>query len=144
MVYMLDLKSLQAGQPLPQIRRSVTREDISLYASASGDFNPLHLDEEFAAKTPAGGIIAHGMLVLAYVSQMLTEAFAMGWLSSGKLNIRFKAPARPGDVLTVTGKIEKIQSRGEKTLVTCSVLCSNQNGEAVITGDATVAVDSNH
>lgn len=138
---MLDLKSLEPGQPLPEIQRSITREDIHLYAQASGDFNPIHLDPEFAAKTPAGGIIAHGMLVLAYVSQMLTAAFAMSWLTSGKLNIRFKAPARPGDVLTVSGKVEKVQPQGAKTLITCSILCANQNGEPVITGEATVIVE---
>jgi acyl dehydratase len=137
---MLTLTDLQTGRALPEIRRSVAREDINLYALASGDFNPIHLDAEFASKTPAGGIIAHGMLIMAYVSQMLTEAFAQSWLSSGKLNIRFKAPARPGDLLTVSGKVEKLQPQDGRTLVTCSVLCANQNGEAVITGEAAVSL----
>jgi acyl dehydratase len=139
---MPDQKFSQPGQALPEIQRSVSREDINLYASASGDFNPIHLDPEFAAKTAAGGIIAHGMLVLAYLSQMLTSAFSISWLTSGKLNIRFRAAARPGDVLTVTGKIEKVQPEGDKTLVACSVLCTNQKSEPVITGEATVALDT--
>jgi 3-hydroxybutyryl-CoA dehydratase len=122
------------------MKKGVTQEDINLYAKASRDFNPIHIDEEFARKTPAGGTIAHGMLILAYVSQMMTGAFGRSWLSGGRFNIRFKTPARPGDVLTIQGRIEKIQKETEQTVVNCSVLCANQKNESVITGEATVRV----
>ncbi len=59
--------------------------------AASGDFNPIHVDESFAAQTPFGGTIAHGMLILAYVSEMMTLAFGQSWLSGGKLSVKFKA-----------------------------------------------------
>jgi acyl dehydratase len=118
----------------------VTQEDINRYARASRDFNPIHIDEEFARQTPAGGTIAHGMLVLAYVSQMMTAAFGRDWLTGGRFNIRFKTPARPGDVLAIQGKVEKIQNEIEKTVVSCSVLCANQKNETVITGEAIVRV----
>ena len=138
-----QLSKLNEGMNLPEVKKSVSQENINLYAEASQDFNPIHLDEEFARKTPLGGTIAHGMLVLAYISQMMTVAFGQSWLSSGKLNVRFRAPARPGDTITVSGKICGIDKREGQTLVNCSVLCSNQKGESVITGEAKVEVKGN-
>ena len=135
-----QLSKLNEGMNLPEVKKSVSQENINLYAEASQDFNPIHLDEEFARKTPLGGTIAHGMLVLAYISQMMTVAFGQSWLSSGKLNVRFRAPARPGDTITVSGKIRKIDKGEGQTLVNCHVLCSNQEGESVITGEAEVGV----
>ncbi len=130
----------QEGAALPEIRKEIVREHINLYAQASRDFNPIHLDEEFARGTPAGGIIAHGMLVLAYVSQMMTEAFGRSWLTGGKLNVRFRAPARPGDIITTSGRVKSIHNSEGQILVDCEVLSRNQNDEPVITGEATVAV----
>ena len=138
-----QLYELNEGMSLPEIKRSITRENINLYAEASHDFNPIHIDEEFARNTPFGGTIAHGMLILAYVSQMMTNAFGRSWLAGGKLNVRFKAPARPGDVITVSGKIRKLDKSEEHTLADCEILCSTQEGETVITGEAKVEVKSN-
>jgi acyl dehydratase len=137
---MSALSDYKEGTPLPEIRKNITREHINLYAKASRDFNPIHLDEEFARATPAGGIIAHGMLVLAYISEMMTAAFGKGWLTGGKLNVRFRSPARPGDVITVSGHVRRVEKEEGRMLVTCEVLCRNQNDEPVITGDAIVAV----
>lgn len=134
----LKLAEINIGQGLPGRVKQITQEEIDLYAKASRDFNPIHIDPVFALQTAAKGTIAHGMLVLAYVSQMMTEAFGMNWLSGGRFNIRFKAPARPADILTIQGKVEKIENQGLQTQVVCSVLCSNQNNEANITGEAIV------
>lgn len=136
----LQLSNLKEGMSLPEIKRSITREKINLYAQASKDFNPIHIDEDFARNTPLGGTIAHGMLILAYVSQMMTAAFGKSWLIGGKLNVRFRTPARPGDTITVSGQIRRIEKSENENLVTCGVLCQNQNGESVITGEASVRV----
>ncbi len=138
-----QLSKLRKGMNLPKIRKVVTQENINLYAEASKDFNPIHIDEEFARKTPLGGTIAHGMFILAYVSQMMTFAFGQSWVVGGKLNVRFKVPARPGDTITVSGKISKIDRSDGQTIVSCNVLCSNQTGESVITGEARMEVKSN-
>ena len=135
-----QLSELSEGMNLPELKRVVRQENINLYAEASRDFNPIHVDEDFARKTPLGGTIAHGMLILAYVSQMMTNAFGQNWLSNGKLNVRFKAPARPGDNLTVSGKIRKLESSKDQTLIRCDVLCANQQGEPVIVGETQVMV----
>ncbi len=136
------LSELREGMNLPEVRKIVTQENINLYAEASRDFNPIHIDEDFAKKTPLGGTIAHGMLILAYVSQMMTAAFGRSWLTGGKLSVRFKTPARPGDTIAVSGRISKIEKDKGKTLIHCGVLCSNQKGESIITGEAKVEVKS--
>ena len=133
---------LDAGSSLPEIKKVVTQQKINLYAEASKDYNPIHIDKDFATRTPAGGTIAHGMLILAYVSEMMGVAFGKEWLSSGKLNVRFKNPARPGDTITVGGKVRKVEKYTRSTSVTCEVLCNNQKGEIIIAGEAYVEVKS--
>lgn len=132
------LSDIHQGDSLPSVVKHITQQEINLYAEASGDFNPIHIDEAFAAKTPLGGTIAHGMLILAYASEMMTKAFGKSWLEGGKLSVRFKAPARPQDTITVSGKIDSIESKEGIPYVNCSLECCNQKGEVVITGVAVV------
>lgn len=125
---------------MPGFTKIVTQEDINLYARASQDFNPIHIDEDFARKAQLGGTIAHGMLILAYVSQMMGAAFGRSWLEEGKVSARFKTPARPGDTIAVSGRVSRVEEKDKQTLIQCDVLCSNQNGEPVITGETRLAV----
>jgi len=136
-----QLPGLSEGMNLPDIKRVITQENINLYAEASRDFNPIHIDEDFAKKTPLGGTIAHGMLILAYVSQMMSAAFGQSWLAGGKLSVRFKTPARPGDTITVSGRISRVEKSDGQTSIRCDVLCQNQNGESVITGETNLRVE---
>ena len=133
-----SVPELHEGFELPTLEKAITQQNITLYAEASGDFNPVHVDEEFARTTPLGGTVAHGMLILAYVSEMMTHTFGRKWLTSGKLNVRFKDPARPGDTVRVTGKISRIEDIEGKRVVHCEVLCSGTGEEIYITGEATV------
>jgi 3-hydroxybutyryl-CoA dehydratase len=127
--------SLAAGAALPTVTKTITQEKINAYALAGGDGNPLHTDAAFAANTQFGGTIAHGMLVLAYVSEMLTAAFGEDWLAGGRLKVRFRAPARPGDTLTSSGKVTGVE--GGETL--CAVECRNESGEVLVSGEAEVS-----
>jgi 3-hydroxybutyryl-CoA dehydratase len=120
------------------VTKHITQEKINLYAEASGDFNPIHIDESFAAKTPFGGTIAHGMLNLAYVSEMMGLAFGQSWLSGGRLSARFKASARPGDTVTINGKIDSIEQKDSVSYANCSFECCNQKGETIVSGEAVV------
>jgi len=132
------LSAVQEGESLPQLVKNITQEQINLYAQASGDFNPIHVDEDFARKSPLGGTVAHGMLILSYLSQLMTITFGQSWLSTGKLNVRFKEPARPGDVITASGKIRSTEQEGGEIRVNCNVLCQNQKGDVVITGESSL------
>ena len=120
---------------LPVVSRSITQEQLTSYAAASGDDNPLHLDEEFAAGTRFGGIIAHGMLTLAFISEMMTAALGARWLSTGSLRVRFKGAAYLGETVETWGRVEK----STPELESFAVGMSNQaTGEDLITGTATV------
>lgn len=134
------LTDIQEGKALNSVVKHITQEKINLYAEASGDFNPIHVDESYAAKTPLGGTIAHGMLDLAYVSEMMTSAFGRSWLSEGKLRARFKEPARPGDTLTINGKIDCVEQKDDVSYANCSFECRNQKGETIVTGETRVKV----
>lgn len=123
------------------LSREVTREAIAAYADAVGDHNPIHVDEAFARTTPFGGLIAHGMLTLAYVSEALERAFGERWARSGRLKVRFKLPARPGDTVTVA--VEPRGSGGGDRVARWeyAVTCANQRGETLITGTASVGAE---
>ncbi len=122
----------QPGESLVPVTRTLSQEKISRYAAAGGDNNPLHVDPAFAAATRFGGTIAHGMLVLAYISEMMTAAFGEGWVSRGRVKARFRGPARPGDTVTASGAVTRVQGGR----VVCEVECRNQDGEALISGEA--------
>jgi len=136
--YGRKITDIYDGAELPQLVRSVVQMNINRYAEAARDFNPIHTNEEFAKKTPAGGTIAHGMLALAYVSQMLTDAFGLDWVCGGKIDIRFKAPARPGDTLTIDGQVVRIENDEGRKTVRCDITCTNQKDEVVVLGNAEV------
>jgi 3-hydroxybutyryl-CoA dehydratase len=136
------IRDICEGKTLPALVKNITQEKINLYAEASGDFNPIHIDESFAAQTPLGGTIAHGMLILAYVSEMMTQAFGINWISGGNLSIRFKAPARPGDTVTISGVIDTVTYENDYTNISCTLTCCNQKDEAIVTGGSTVKLHS--
>jgi 3-hydroxybutyryl-CoA dehydratase len=116
------------------LTRSLTQAMLNAYADASGDHNPIHVDEAFAKTTPMGGTIAHGMLVLSLISQMMTAAFGERWLASGSLEVRFRAPARPGD--TVTARATAQEPKDGR--LRYAVECVSQIGEQLISGTAEV------
>ena len=122
------------------VERTIGIEQIARYAKASGDHNPIHLNEEFASTSQFGGIVAHGMLTLAFVSESLSLAFGRDWTESGKLKVRLKAPAYPGDVVRSWGRVVKEgTSEGRRTLE-CAVGLRNGKGEELISGVATVTL----
>ena len=130
--------AVEEGHGLPEIGKLVTQEQINRYAEASGDFNPIHLDAKFAADSSFGQIVAHGMLILAFLSEMLTTAFGRDWLEGGRLKVRFRAPVYPGEEVTTFGRVTKVVGQSGSRRVECSVGCRNQKGEVVITGEASV------
>jgi 3-hydroxybutyryl-CoA dehydratase len=116
------------------INRTLDQGMLHRYADASGDHNPIHVDEEFARTTPMGGTIAHGMLVLSFISEMMTAAFGEAWLRSGSLDVRFRAPARPGDSVTARAAAQEPKDGRLRY----GVECVSQGGEVLISGTAEV------
>ena len=131
----------QAGTPLPELALEITQERLKAYCAASGDYNPLHWDADFAAATQFGGVIAHGMLTLALVSRMMAAAYGRAWLESGGLRTRFKGAAYLGDTVVSKGRVTKEEDRGGHRVVTCAVAVMNAaTDEELVTGTATVTL----
>src|SRR5713226_8343842 len=97
-------EDVQVGDEIPKLVKSmVTHLQLVRYAGASGDFNPLHTDPKIGEMIGTGGIIAHGMLIMGFVGQMLSDY--VGPPALRKLGVRFKGMTHLEDVITCTGSI---------------------------------------
>ena len=116
--------------------RTLTKRDLLLFATVSGDYNPVHLDPEFASKTQFGECIAHGM----WVGSLISAALAMKMPGPGGIylsqSLKFSRPAKLGDTLTVHLEvIEKVERRNT-AIISTNVI--NQHGKIVVKGQAEV------
>src|SRR3989442_420459 len=118
------------------VYRKITADLIRAYAAASGDFNPLHGDADVAVRAGFRGPIAHGMLLIGFVDEMLSNAFAMRWIEGGKLRVRLKAPAYVGDEVQVSGHARDGADGEGNKFTTCRVSIKNQLGEELLSGVA--------
>lgn len=131
-------EELQPGMTA-SFAKTVTEADIQAFAGLSGDFNPVHINDEFAATTMFKGRIAHGMLSAAFISTVLGMRLPGPGCIYVSQALKFKAPVRIGD--TVTAKVEVLSTVPEKKFVTLKTTCLVA-GKAVIDGEATLMVPS--
>jgi acyl dehydratase len=135
----VHFEDVEVGAELPPlVKGPVQQIQLTRYAGASGDFNPIHQDEAFARAAGMGGVFAHGMLTMGFVAQALTD-----WTGAGtvrKLGVRFIALVRLGDVITCRGRVLDKQAKNGDHRVTLEVWAENQRGEKVVTGLATLAL----
>ena len=136
---------MQQGDALPTIEKTITQPQIARYADAAGDHNPIHLDAEFAAGADFGGAtldgtIAHGMMILASISEMLTTAFGEDWLNSGSLKVRFRGPVYPGETIATFGSVRKVSEFDDARELNCAVGVRKDNGDIAINGNAVVRI----
>ena len=135
-VYFDDVK---VGDELPPlVKDPIQQIQLTRYAGASGDFNPIHLDDEFARAAGMSGVFAHGMLSMGFVAQALTD-----WAGAGtvrKLAVRFAALVRLKDVETCRGRVLAKSSKDDVNLVELEVWAETQKAEKVVSGRATVAL----
>jgi acyl dehydratase len=118
--------------------RLVTDELVRAFAEVSGDYNPIHLDEEFAKTTRFGRRIAHGMLSGAFISAVLGYELPEKKIIYVSQTLKFTAPVFIGDTVTTTAIVTAI--REDKNIVTMDTICTNQNGETVVKGESAVMV----
>ena len=120
------------------LSRTISDHDIRAFADATGDRNPLHLDEEFAKQTRFGGRIAHGMLSASLISAVIAnELPGQGSIYLGQ-TLQFVAPVFPGDTVTARVTVSAIQE--DKPILKLETVCANQRNEVVIRGEATVLI----
>lgn len=116
------------------LTKTVTAEDVETFARISGDANPLHLDESFAAQTRFGRRIAHGMLTAGLISAVLGMRLPGPGAIYLSQSLKFLAPVYLGDAITAT--VEVTAWRPDKRIITLKTDCVNQNGQAVLSGEA--------
>lgn len=116
--------------------KKITDEVVRAFAELSGDFNPIHLDEEFAANTRFGKRIAHGMISGALISAVLGNEFQNKKIVYLEQTMKFVAPVFIDDTVTATATV--INIRPDKPIVTVETICTNQNGETVVTGEGKI------
>ncbi len=118
---------------------TITEADIDLFAQVSGDYNPLHMDDDYAKGTVFGQRIAHGALTASYISGILGNNLpGPGSIFTG-LSMRFRRPVLIGSQVTVRAEVSELKPRGNR--VTLKVTCS-VDGKAAISGEANVMVPS--
>ena len=116
----------------------VSRTTLALYAGASGDHNPMHIDIDYAKKAGESDVFAHGMLIMAYLGRSLTDWVPQSALRS--FTTRFTAITRVGEKIVCTGKVaEKTEDGGEKR-IRLELAAANQDGELKAAGEAVVAL----
>lgn len=120
------------------LAKTISDDDIRAFADATGDRNPLHLDEEFARQTRFGRRIAHGMLSASLISAVIaSEMPGQGSIYLGQ-TLQFVTPVFPGD--TVTARVTVSAVREDKPILKLETVCTNQRNEVVIKGEATVLI----
>ena len=111
----------------------ITREQLRFYADASGDFNPIHLDEEVAKKNGLPGIIAHGMLTAGFLAERARE-LVPGW-DVKRVQSRFRSMTLLGDVISLTGTVKAADGKS----ITLDLQARNQKGEVTTTASVTLS-----
>lgn len=136
---MRDYGDIQVGERA-SAETTVTEADISTFAELTGDFNPIHVDPDFAKDCRWGGCIAHGMLVASLVTQTLSELGGEGAVHVSQ-EVSFRAPVRPGDTVTVVSKVVKKIEEKRRLLV--ESVWTNQDGVTVVTGKGELLIPRN-
>jgi acyl dehydratase len=135
----LYYEDVQVGDAIPKLVKSpVSHLQLVRYAGASGDFNPLHTDPKIGELVGIGGIIGHGMLIMGFVGQLLSDY--VGPTTLRKFDVRFKGMTRIDDVITCTGMIIAKHEVDNEGRITGKLRATDQNGDVKITGTFVAAL----
>lgn len=119
---------------------TVTEEEVQLYADMTGDYNPVHVDEDYARTTPFGARVAHGLLTCGLVQKSLTELVAPGGVSLS-YEFRLRAPTFLGEMVAASAEV--VEKQSERSLVVCKLVCVNEKGRTLVEGEATIKMLEN-
>lgn len=132
-----DLDKVSVGEKIPDlVIEPVTRSTLALYAGASGDHNPIHIDLDFARKAGMNDVFAHGMLIMAYLGRAITNIAPQSSLRN--FNVRFSSITNVGNVLTCSGQVKKIDNHDNKRLVVLDLMVADGTGDIKVSGMATI------
>ena len=132
--------SVAEGDSLPVlVKPEITQLQLVKYAGASGDFNPIHTIPEAARQAGLEGTIAHGMLIMGILGQMISDW--AGVKNVVKYGVSFKAITRPGDILCAKGIVKRKYEENGKKLIDCAVSVEDSLGEIKVEGKVTVQAE---
>lgn len=131
-----DLKIGQSAE----VTHTITAEDIQTFGDLSGDYNPLHFNDEWAKTTMFEGRIAHGLLSASFISTVIGMKLPGPGTIYLSQSMKFMRPVRIGD--TITARVEVAALNDEKKRVTMKTVCTNQNQEVVVDGEALIMLMS--
>jgi acyl dehydratase len=133
----LYFDDVKVGDELPSlVKAPITQVQLVRYAGASGDFNPLHTVPEVGKSVGIGGTIAHGMLIMGIVGQLVSD-YLGGPATLRKFGVRFQSMTRPGDVLTCAGTITKKYEQDGKGFIEADVYAADATGDKKASGSFT-------
>lgn len=134
----IKFDSYEKGDSIPELKSGpIGHMDLVRYAGASGDFNPIHTDPDFAKKVGLGGTIAHGMYVMAQLGRLCSNWAPQDQIQS--FGVKFKGMTKPGQILSLTGKIKR--KKEDDKSIAVSVQAAIDDGTVVVTGDLVVIAD---
>tara|TARA_B100001029_G_scaffold108563_1_gene89602 strand:+ start:252 stop:647 length:396 start_codon:yes stop_codon:yes gene_type:complete len=122
-------------------KKLISDKMVRNYAEVSGDFNPIHLDEDYAKKTDFKNKIVHGMLLISNITEIMFKNFGNSWNENGALKIKFRNPLLVNSTLETNLKIKKFDKNNDGTLYACEVMCNDQDDNILISGIASVLVE---
>ncbi len=133
----LDYDSIAEGDAIPSLKKKpITQVQLARYAGAAGDFNPIHLVPSYAKEAGLEGTIAHGMLVMGMLAQMISNW--VGVKPVTKYGVSFRAMTKPGNVLTATGEVTKKYAVENEKFLDLNVRIADEKGEVKVDGRATL------
>lgn len=133
---MLKYEELQEGQELqPLVKEAVTKVQLVKYAGASGDFNPLHTDDQFAQSIGMPGVIAHGMLVMGFLGEYVNSLAGVTAVVTN-LRMRFGSITRPGDRIACTAVIQNLYEEDGKRFASLELNAQKDAEKVVGSGKA--------
>lgn len=137
----LFIEDIKVGMERSRVKR-VSQADIALFAELSGDRNPVHFDEDYAAQSVFGGVVAHGMLSAGLISAVIGEELpGHGAVYLGQ-TLNFRAPVRPGDLLTARCKVAEVHREKRRLILDCACFTGESADTLVLEGQAKVMAPS--
>lgn len=133
-----EITKLSVGDSLePMTHNPISRTTLALFAGASGDHNPIHIDIDFAKSVGMDDVFAHGMLGMAYLGRFLTSIADQSNIRS--YSVRFSSITQVGAKLKCTGKVKEITDTSAERLMTIELSATDQNNDVKLMGDAVIA-----
>ena len=132
-----NLDNASVGDKIPDlVIEPITRSTLALYAGASGDHNPIHIDLDFAKEAGMKDVFAHGMLIMAYLGKAVTNIVPQSNLKN--FSVRFSSITKIGDILTCSGEVKKIDKNNSKKTIVLDLIVSDEFGDMKISGVAII------